>query len=188
MSAIQIPLGETVHFDLMTHNYVTGASVNADSTPTWVVFEEDTDATILNGNFTLRSAMTGNYRGTFAASTANGFEAEKFYTVRATCVVNSVTRQEVSLFFFVPSTATAASPEALDVSGTMKERLVARIARYQAKLVKVDAAVEAIEDGRVVMDDTGGHRMTFLDLPRLERKQERLEQAIDRYDFAQRRL
>jgi hypothetical protein len=95
----EIPLDEVVHFDITTHSPQNGAVTNADSTPTWAVYEEATDTAILTGDFTQRTALTGNYRGTFTASAANGFEVGKWYNVIASATVNNRAGKQVTLNF-----------------------------------------------------------------------------------------
>jgi hypothetical protein len=119
-----IPLDEVVVFDVVTHEPSTGAISDADSTPTYSVFEETTDTPILSAqNFTKRTGLTGNYRGSFTASTANGFEVGKWYSVIATATVDGVTAKCVALHFrLAPAEASAGIPKvdvALSDGGTV---------------------------------------------------------------------
>src|SRR5690349_17101315 len=60
------PLDTVIRFDAVTHNPGTGAIADADSTPTFEVFEDATDTDIgVGGNLTKRTSKTGNYRGSF---------------------------------------------------------------------------------------------------------------------------
>jgi len=95
-----IPIDEVVHFDFITSHPTTQAATDADSTPTFDVFEEDTDTPILSAqNATKRTSKTGNYRGSFTASAANGLEVGKCYSVTASATVNSVAGKGVVLRF-----------------------------------------------------------------------------------------
>lgn len=88
---MEIPLDEVVYFDVITSTPSTGAAVDADSTPTFAVYEEATDTDIgVGGNLTKRTSLTGNYRGSFTASAANGFEVGKWYSVIASATVGAV--------------------------------------------------------------------------------------------------
>lgn len=79
-----------MHFDVITSD-ANGAAIDADSTPTFAVYEEATDTDIgVGGNLTKRTSLTGNYRGTFTVSAANGFELGKFYNVIASATVGGV--------------------------------------------------------------------------------------------------
>ena len=88
---MDIPLDEVVYFDFITSHPSTGAATDADSTPTFAVYEEATDTDIgVGGNATKRTSLTGNYRLTFTCSAANGFELGKWYSIIASATVNSV--------------------------------------------------------------------------------------------------
>jgi hypothetical protein len=114
---VLVPIDEAVHFDVVTHNPSTGAVSDADSTPTFDVFEEATDTPILDDqNFTKRTSLTGNYRGTFTASAANGFEAGKWYVVVASATVNSVAGKTVAMHFRVAPAENQAGVPKVDVT------------------------------------------------------------------------
>ena len=99
MTALEIPIDEVVYFDVITSSS-TGAATDADATPTFSVYEESTDTAILGPtNFTKRTSLTGNYRGTFTTSAANGFEAGKWYSVIGSATVSSVAGKCVAMNF-----------------------------------------------------------------------------------------
>jgi len=106
---MRVPIDEVVHFDAITSHPTTGAAADADSTPTFDVYEEATDTGLLGAtNLTKRTSLTGNYRGTFTASAANGFEAGKWYSAVVSATVNSVAGKAAVLHFFVePAQAVA---------------------------------------------------------------------------------
>jgi len=108
-----IPIDEVVYFDIVTHDPATGGISDADSTPTFDVYEEATDTGLLGAtNFTKRTSLTGNYRGTFTASAANGFEAGKWYSVIASATVGGVSAKSVAMSFRVaPAEGTAGVPK-----------------------------------------------------------------------------
>jgi hypothetical protein len=110
-----IPIDEVVFFDICTHNPSTQAVSDADSTPTFAVYEEATDTDIgVGGNLTKRTSLTGDYRGSFTASLANGFEVGKFYSVIATATVNSITAKCLALHFrCVPAETTVGIPDVI---------------------------------------------------------------------------
>ena len=103
-----IPLNEVVHFDVVTSHPTTAAVTDADVTPSFDVYEEATDTPMLDAgspfsgiSMIKRTGLTGNYRGTFTASAANGFELGKWYNVIATAIVNGVTAKCVVMTFRV---------------------------------------------------------------------------------------
>lgn len=97
---MNIALDEVLHFDAITSDPETGAVSDADSTPTWDIFEEDTDTAILSAqNFTKRTSKTGNYRGAATLSAVNGFEVGKWYNVIGNATVNSIAGKAVVMRF-----------------------------------------------------------------------------------------
>jgi hypothetical protein len=114
-----IPLDEVVHFDEIT-SASTGAAVDADSTPTFAVFEEATDTPILAAqNFTKRTSLTGNYRGTFTCSTANGFEVGKWYNVISSATVGGFAGKKTSMTFRVVAAETVVGVSVVDVTHSL---------------------------------------------------------------------
>jgi hypothetical protein len=169
MAGLTVPIDEVVHFDVITGGS-TGQVVDADSAPTWEVFEEDNDTpmgTPPSGTFTKRTDKTGNYKGSFTASAANGFEVGKFYNVIASGTVSSVTGKCVVLTFrCVPAEASAGIPKvdvaravgvdqtAVLIPGTVDTgSFVATINEFEA-----DDITEATENhyvGRVIVFTSG---------------------------------
>lgn len=110
---MRVPIDEVVYFDAITSNPTTGAAADADSTPTFAVYEEATDTDIgVGGNLTKRTSLTGNYRGSFTASAANGFEAGKWYSVIVSATVSTVAgKARVMHFYCVPAEVAAGVPD-----------------------------------------------------------------------------
>lgn len=84
-------LGETITLDFTTHNPITGQVSDADFIPTSEVFENAIDIPILSPTVVKRVGKTGDYRLTFVASAANGFEVEKSYNVIVSATVAGTT-------------------------------------------------------------------------------------------------
>jgi hypothetical protein len=112
---MEVPLNEVVYFDAITSNPSTGAVSDADSTPTFAVYEEGTDTAIVTGNLTKRTSLTGDYRGTYTASAANGFEVGKWYSVVAAATVNSISGKAVVQNFRCVAAETVAGAQVVDV-------------------------------------------------------------------------
>lgn len=88
---IEIPLDKADHFDVITSDSL-GAAIDADSAPTFSVFEEATDTPLFaNVSMTKRTSLTGNYRGTYTPATGDGFEVGKIYNITVTAIVAGVT-------------------------------------------------------------------------------------------------
>lgn len=84
-------LGSVITRDFTTENPITGEVQDADTLPTCQVFEDDTDVPILAPTVAKRAGLTGNYRATFSATSANGFEIGKSYNVIVQATVNGIT-------------------------------------------------------------------------------------------------
>lgn len=110
---MEIPLDEVVYFDCITSSPTTGAATDADSTPSFEVFEEATDTDIgVGGSFTKRTSKTGNYRCSFTLSAANGFEVGKWYSVVASATVGGVAgKAAIKNFRCVAAEAVAGVPK-----------------------------------------------------------------------------
>lgn len=110
---MRIPIDEVVTFDIVTHNPFTADVSDADSAPTFAVYEDTTDTDVgVGGNMTKRTSLTGNYRASFTASAANGFEAGKWYSVIVSATVVSTSAKTVALHFMaVPAESSAGVPD-----------------------------------------------------------------------------
>jgi len=113
-------------FDAVFHDPDTANKRDADSTPVFNVFEDANDTPILlNQSMTKRTGFTGCYRGTFAPSTANGFEVSKSYnvhvygTVTGTVSGNSISDDWVAMTFCVGVAETTAGSVPATVAGSV---------------------------------------------------------------------
>ena len=148
---MNIPLDEVVFFDAIVTTPSTGAAVDADLTPTFAVYEESTDTDIgVGGNMTKRTSLTGNYRGSFTASAANGFEAGKWYSIIGSAVVGGVTgKARLLLFRAVAAESTAGVLVGSVASGGISS------ASFAAGAINAAAiAADAITDAKVASDVT----------------------------------
>lgn len=154
MAALQIPLNEVVYFDVITSNS-TGAATDADATPTFAVYEESTDTDIgIGGNFTKRTGLTGNYRASFTASTANGFEVGKWYTVVGSATVGSVAGKCICMSFRV--TAAEAVAGVPDVNITYINGTTATSGEtVNANVVSISGDTDAADNLEAAYDGTG---------------------------------
>lgn len=98
--ATALPLGSTLTFDFICSDGA-GAASDADSTPTSAVYEETSDTAILTPTVTKRTSLIGNYRLQVVATTANGFEVGKMYSVIASATVGSVAGKAVVATFMI---------------------------------------------------------------------------------------
>lgn len=82
-------LGDTIHMHFETHHPNTGASADAAADTAAVdVFEDDGHIAAFDPTVTKKA--TGEYHVAIAATSGNGFEADKSYNVLASATVNSI--------------------------------------------------------------------------------------------------
>jgi hypothetical protein len=96
-------LGDTITKDFVTLNPSTGAAVDADSTPTAAVYEDDTDTGLSGVTVTKRTGLTGDYRVAIAATAGNGFEVGKSYNVIVSATVDGVAAKACVFSFTLDS-------------------------------------------------------------------------------------
>lgn len=86
-------INDAITFTINTHSVLTGEQSDADSDPTYRVYEDETGTPILTGVMTkLDDAATlGFYSERIQLTAANGFEVGKSYTIRIVATVASVT-------------------------------------------------------------------------------------------------
>jgi hypothetical protein len=94
-------LGQTAIKDFCTNSPTTGEVIDADSTPTIEVYEDDNDTPILTPTPVKRTSKTGNYRVSFDMTIANGFEITKSYNVTAIVVVGGITSKKTIASFIL---------------------------------------------------------------------------------------
>jgi hypothetical protein len=89
----EVEIGDNLVFSVVTHDPDTGAVTDADSVPTYRVYEDETGTAILTGSMAkLDDAnTTGFYTELIACTAANGFENGKSYTVYIEATVDSDT-------------------------------------------------------------------------------------------------
>ena len=89
----EVTLGQNLTFSFCTHDPDTGVSTDADTLPTWRLYEKETTTAILTGTASkLDDAnTTGTYADTVACTAANGFETDTSYTIVITATVGGDT-------------------------------------------------------------------------------------------------
>lgn len=150
---MDIPLDEVIYFDAISSSS-TGAAADADSTPTFAVYEEATDTDIgVGGNMTKRTSLTGNYRGSFTASAANGFELGKWYVVIGSATVGGIACKGVLRSFrIVAAEATAGYPVITTKVGTGTGEINVSSGKVPATIAAGDIANSAITAASIAAD------------------------------------
>ncbi len=85
-------IDDYVTFPCNTHDPSTGAAADADSVPTYRVYEDETGTPILTGSMALLDAANtvGFYSERIQLTAGNGLEKGKSYTIYVSATVNSV--------------------------------------------------------------------------------------------------
>src|SRR5262245_15380587 len=85
-------IDDLLTFYSVTTRFDTGAATDADSAPSYRVYEEETSTPLLTGSMALldSSNTAGFYSEQIVLSAANGFEAGKCYSIYKQATVNSV--------------------------------------------------------------------------------------------------
>ena len=93
-------IDDLVTFYAQTQRFDTGAATDADSVPSYRIFEDITDTPLLTGSMALLDATNtaGLYRAQVTLSAANGFTKGACYCVRIAATVNSVAGATIRQF------------------------------------------------------------------------------------------
>ena len=154
----QVTLGNNLTFSICTHDPDTGVLTDADSAPAYRVYEDETATAILTGTMaTLDTAnTTGFYSEQIACTAANGFEADKSYTVYIEATVDGDTGG-ISYGFAVVSIAAdvwAYSPRTLTQSAAS---VAAAVSGSDITIHRGDSLSVAITD----LGDISGRTMLW---------------------------
>jgi hypothetical protein len=158
---MNVPLGEVIFRDCITSSPTTGAASDADSTPTWALYEEDTDTPILTGNMTKRTGKTGEYRATVTASSANGVEVGKWYTLTGYATVGGVVGKTIVFGFRAVLTEAVAGAPVTDigyVNGTAASGVSGTV---DANVVQISGDATAADNLETMLDGTGGQTLSL---------------------------
>jgi hypothetical protein len=138
-------------FTVVTHKVDTGVLTDADSVPSYRIYEDETGTAILTGSMAkLDDAnTTGFYSEQITLSAANGFENGKSYSIYVSAAVNSVTGgqtfnfkvdvPDVNVVSMANNVMTAAAAAA-DLTTELQSGLAT-----SADLATVDTVVDAIK-------------------------------------------
>jgi len=130
MGCMSIPHGETVYFDVVTHDPATGQVVDADSAPTWKIWGQVGDTPNLIGTMTKRAGWTGHYKASFGVATIDGFDPGEFFQVIVSATVGGVTAKTVAMTFRVLAAETATGRVPVDdaaIADTVLSRGVSEV-------------------------------------------------------------
>lgn len=93
-------IDDNLTFYVGTLDPATGAVSDADSDPTYRVYEEETGTPLLTGTMSLLDDLntTGFYSEQITLSAANGFELGKCYGIRINATVGGVSGTDIQTF------------------------------------------------------------------------------------------
>lgn len=110
---MSVPLNQPVELDGHTYDD-TFTLADADSTPTYEVFQQGNATAILTGTMTRRSL--GTYYMAFTASSANGFTVGKMHQAVMLATVGGAAGKEVKSRFVVVAAETSAGVPKVDLA------------------------------------------------------------------------
>ena len=86
-------INDYITFYINTHNTSTGAASDADSAPTYRIYEDETGTAIVTGSMSLLddSNTTGFYSERIQLLSSTGYEKGKSYVIYISATVNSIT-------------------------------------------------------------------------------------------------
>lgn len=93
----EVTIGDTLVFSICTHDPDTGILTDADSAPSYRVYEDEGTIALLTGTMNEMidaggaGLTTGFYTGSITCSAGNGFEQNKTYTIYIEATVDSDT-------------------------------------------------------------------------------------------------
>lgn len=142
-------------FTADTHTATTGAATDADSPPTYRIYEGETSTPILTGTMALLddANTTGFYSESITVSAANGFEEGKTYIIRVTATVNSVASAK-SHNFYVAGLASETS-----IVDEMETQMQADPTGFHVNVLEVNGTAQTANDNgadiNAILADTG---------------------------------
>lgn len=150
-------------FTTNTHRVDTGAGTDADSVPSYRVYEDETGTAILTGSMAkLDDTNTvGFYSEQLTLSAANGFEVGKSYAIYISATVNSVTATQSYNFKVIAATYPANVTQFGGTNGTfaagrpeVNTTHAAGTAWGSGAITAASIAADAITDAKVASDVT----------------------------------
>lgn len=98
-------IDDYITFTINTHNLSTGITTDADSAPTYRIYEEETTTAIANGTLSKLDDdnTTGYYSEQIQLLSATGYEVDKCYTIYISSTVS--TNVSTSSYMFTIETA-----------------------------------------------------------------------------------
>ena len=91
-------IDDVLQHKVQTSSVTTGAATDADSVPTWSLYEDGTTAPVTTGSYTTFNSVTGFYNAAITLAAAIGYEKGKNYYIRYSATVASIIGADVDTF------------------------------------------------------------------------------------------
>jgi hypothetical protein len=91
-------IDDILQHKVQTSSFTTGAAIDADSVPTWRLYEDGTTTPVTTGSYTTFNSMAGFYNAAITLAAAIGYEKGKNYYIRYSATVASVIGADVDTF------------------------------------------------------------------------------------------
>lgn len=88
-------LEDITYVTVQTSSVTTGAATDAESVPTWRMYEDNTITPVTTGSFTTLNALAGFYVAAITLAAAIGYEKGKSYSLRVAATVGAVIGADV---------------------------------------------------------------------------------------------
>jgi hypothetical protein len=88
-------LEDIIYPTVQTSSFTLGSAADAESVPTWRMYEDNTTTPVTTGSFTTLNSMAGFYVAAITLAAAIGYEKGKNYSLRVAATVNGVIGADV---------------------------------------------------------------------------------------------
>jgi hypothetical protein len=106
-------IDDILYHKVQTSSVTTGGATDADSVPTWAVYEDSTATPVTTGSYSTLNSQAGFYTAAMTLAAAIGYEKGKTYSIRYQATVASIVGADVDMFQI------EAEVDANSVSGTV---------------------------------------------------------------------
>lgn len=137
-------LGTNLTFSITTKSSITGIATDCDTDPNYSIYEDVTTTPILTGTMSKLNdpVTTGFYAATVAATTANGFERNKTYTVFITAIVGGVSSNKD--YAFTVQELAAIPPMVVTGPAMTRDQIIAQVRSNTGVLTGRDEAINTM--------------------------------------------
>jgi len=98
-------LESIIYPTVQTSSATTGAAADAESVPTWQMYEDNTVTPVTTGSFGTLNSQPGFYVAAITLAAASGYERGKSYSLRVAATVNGVIGADIHNLQIEPSMA-----------------------------------------------------------------------------------